>query len=59
MGGGEVSRNLEPKRGVTENFGRVQRGTTQIGLENEDMVGGGSLQRSSIPREESAKFHLV
>ena len=26
--------------GVDENFGRIQRGTTQICLENEDMGGG-------------------
>ena len=39
-GGGRFSRNLEPKRGITENFGRIQRGTTQICLENEDIVGG-------------------
>ena len=37
---GRVSRNLEPKRGITENFGSIQRGTTQMCLENEDMVGG-------------------
>ena len=37
MGGvaGAVSRNLEPKRGITENFGSIHRGTTQICLENE------------------------
>ena len=32
---GWVSRNLEPKRGITENFGSIHRGTTQICLENE------------------------
>ena len=29
-----------PKGGIAENFGRIQRGTTQIFLENEDMGGG-------------------
>ena len=28
------------KGGVTENFGRIQRGGTQISLENEDLRGG-------------------
>ena len=28
-------------RGGTENFGRIQRGTTQICLKNEDVGGGG------------------
>ena len=31
----------KPKGGITENFGRRQRGTTQICLENQDIVGGG------------------
>ena len=36
----EGSLNFEEnKRGITENFGRIQRGTTQICLENEDMGG--------------------
>ena len=30
-----------PEGGITENFGRIQRGTTQICLENEDMGAGG------------------
>ena len=38
-GGSLVSEN--PKGEITENFGRIQRGTTQIYLENEDMGGGG------------------
>ena len=32
-----ISSNLEPKRGITENFARIQGGTTQICLENEDL----------------------
>ena len=32
--------NEDPKGGVTENFGRIQKETTQICLENEDMGGG-------------------
>ena len=28
----------DPKGGVTENFGRIQKEATQICLENEDMV---------------------
>ena len=31
----------DPKGGVTENFGRIQKEATQICLENEDMGGGG------------------
>ena len=38
QGGSVVTEN--PKGGITENFGRIQRGTTQICLENEDMGGG-------------------
>ena len=30
-----------PKGGIAENFGRIQRGTTQICLEKEDMGDGG------------------
>ena len=30
----------DPKGGVTENFGRIQKEATQICLENEDMGGG-------------------
>ena len=58
-----------PKGGIAENFGRIQRGTTQIFLENEDMGGGGSRKSSNVIREDhfsevtfkggSAKFHLV
>ena len=36
-GGSFVTEN--PKEGITENFGRIQRGTTQICLENGDMGG--------------------
>ena len=38
-GGSVVTEN--PEGGIAENFGRIQRGTTQICLENEDMGGGG------------------
>ena len=31
----------KPNGGISENFGRIQRGTTQTYLENEDMGGGG------------------
>ena len=31
----------DPKGGVTENFGRIQKEATQICLENEDMGGRG------------------
>ena len=34
---------------MTENFGRIQRGTTQICLENEDM--GGSRKLLNVIRE--------
>ena len=48
-----------PKGGITENFGRVQRGTTQICLENEDMgVGEGHFSELTF-KGGSAKFHLV
>ena len=72
-GGSVVTEN--PKGGITENLGKIQRRTTQICLENEDMEGGGgsrktstvirggggrgSLQWSNIQKGESAKFHLV
>ena len=38
-----------PKGGIAENFGRIQRGTTQICLEKEDMGdgGGGASRKSS------------
>ena len=39
-----------PKGGITENFGRIQRGTTQICLENEGM--GGSRKSSKVIRED-------
>ena len=32
-----ISSNLEPKSGITENFARIQGGTTKICLENEDL----------------------
>ena len=35
------------KGGITENVGRIQRGATQICLENEDMEGGGGGLRKS------------
>ena len=37
-GGSVVTEN--PKAGIAENFGRIQGGTTQICLENEDGGGG-------------------
>ena len=37
-GGSVVTEN--PIEGIAENFGRIQRGTTQICLENEDMGKG-------------------
>ena len=48
-----------PKGAITENFGRIQRGITQICLENEDMGGitkvikcywgwGGSLETTKM-----------
>ena len=33
------------KGGITENVGRIQRGATQICLENEDMGGGGGIAK--------------
>ena len=41
-----------PKDGITENFGRIQRGTTQICLENEGIRwgGGGSRKSSNVIR---------
>ena len=59
----------DPKGGVTENFGRIQKEATQICLENEDM-GGESRKLSNVIREGhfieltfkwggSAEFHLV
>ena len=36
----------DPKGGVTENFGRIQKEATQICLENEDMGGGGGDRES-------------
>ena len=47
-GGSVVTEN--PKGGITENFGRIQRGTTQICLQNEDIGeggGGGESRKSS------------
>ena len=39
MGGSFVTKNL--KGGIAKYFLRIQRGTTKICLENEDMGGGG------------------
>ena len=47
-GGSVVTEN--PKGGIAENFGRIQRGITQMCLENEDMgagEGGGKSRKSS------------
>ena len=41
-GGSVVTEN--PKGGIAEIFGRIQRGTTQIRLENEDKRGGGDRE---------------
>ena len=42
----------DPKGGVTENFGRIQKEATQICLENEDMGGGGGSRKlSNVIRE--------
>ena len=41
-GGGVLGDHLifrRTKGGITENFGRIQKETTQIGLENEDLGG--------------------
>ena len=35
----------KPNGGISENFGRIQRGTTQTYLENEDMGGGGGIAK--------------
>ena len=49
-GGSVVTEN--PKKGIVENFGRIQRGgTTQICLGNEDM--GGLRKSSNVIRGES------
>ena len=41
----------KPKGGITENFGRIQRGTTQVCLENQDIgVGGGTRKSSNFIR---------
>ena len=34
----------KPKGGITENFGRIQRGTTQVCLENQDIGVGGNAK---------------
>ena len=39
-----------PKGGIAENFERIQRGTTQICLENKDMGGGGTRKSSKVIR---------
>ena len=44
-GGSVVTEN--PKGGITESFGRIERGTTKICSENEDMKGGGGSRKSS------------
>ena len=65
-GGSFVTEN--PKEGITENFGRIQRGTTQICLENGDMgenreshqmLLGGVTSMKLHSEGVSAKFHLV
>ena len=38
----------KPKGGITENFGRIQRGTTQICLENQDIGGKGDGKSHQI-----------
>ena len=48
-GGSVVTEN--PKEGIIENFGRIQRGTTQICLGNEDM--GGPRKSSNVIRGDS------
>ena len=48
-GGGKGSVVTEkPKGGITENFGRIQRGTTQICLENQDIGGRGDGKSHQI-----------
>ena len=49
-GGAVVTEN--PKGGIIETFGRIQRGITQICLENEDGGGGGSQKSSKVIRED-------
>ena len=34
----------KPKGGITENFGRIKRGTTQVCLENQDIGVGGNAK---------------
>ena len=38
----------KPKGGITENFGRIQRGTTQVCLENQDIGVGGERESHQI-----------
>ena len=45
-GGSVVTEN--PKGGIAESFGRIQRGTTQICLENKGMGRGGSRKSSKV-----------
>ena len=68
--GGQKGGSVEtenPKGEITENFG-FRGGTTQIWLENEDMVGGSRKSSNVIMGDHfsevhskggSAKFHLV
>ena len=64
-GGSVVSEN--PKRGISENFRRIQRGSTEICLggrgggrdrESHQKVLGGSLQRSNIQRGDRLNLTL-
>ena len=64
--GGIINEN--PKGGITEIFGRIQRGTTQICLDMKTWDGGiakvvncylgGSLQRSNIQSGDRLNFTL-
>ena len=66
---GGISRNWEPKGRIAENFERIQKGTSQICLENEDIRGwdreshqnllGGITSVKEHSKGGSAKFHLV
>ena len=66
---GGISRNWEPKGGIAENFERIQKETSQICLENEDircwdreshrkLLGGDHFSEGTF-KGGSAKFHLV
>ena len=49
-GGAVVTEN--PEGGISENFGRIQRGITQMFLENEDGGVGGSQKSSKVIKED-------